>query len=489
MPAPAVNAYFWQTTSSSSSHTVSRLLLLVNAMSDFLPSFLSESGLTGAMVAVLATIALVHFMEGEERDRSQQQRHLEPERITQAIVDAICNRRYPFDENQPNPKRRVRIQWDHNRARMCVHADYMGPTPLFNDRQFERTFRVTRQVADKIHQVASDMDPFFRDGVDAAGKPSISSQVKLLMGLKILAYGVSPSAFIDYFQMGESTGQLCFKRLTHVVSHSTVLKEMFRRPMTRDDAKNVVALHEEHHGISGMIGSLDCMHVGWRTCPVAWQGQYKGKEDSPTIVLEAYADYNLWIWHMAFGFAGTLNNINIWDQSPLLKSFLDGSFHRDVDFEYTIAGRQFRHLFLLVDGIYPELSRFVKTLDEAVGDGNKRFAMWQESSRKDIERTFGVLQRKFHILSKPVELWYVNEIRDMVECCVTLHNMMVSVRIERNEQEETNWYELTDNEVAGFNAARAGVGDGGVASTNDPNEDYVARLHAENELQHRLELA
>ena len=79
------------------------------------------------------------------------------------------------------------------------------------------------------------------------------------------------------------------------------------------------------------------MHIGWKNCPVAWQGQFQGKEKVPTIVLEAVADYNLWIWHASFGYAGTLNDINIWEQSPLLTSLLDGTFSKFVDFEFELG--------------------------------------------------------------------------------------------------------------------------------------------------------
>jgi len=36
-----------------------------------------------------------------------------------------------------------------------------------------------------------------------------------------------------------------------------------------------------------------------------------GKEGMPTLVLEAMSDFNLWIWHASFGFAGVLNDLNI----------------------------------------------------------------------------------------------------------------------------------------------------------------------------------
>jgi Plant transposon protein len=137
--------------------------------------------------------------------------------------------------------------------------------------------------------------------------------------------------------------------------------------MNRADAYRVTALHKEVHGIDGLIGSLDCMHGGWKNCPLAWLGQFKGKEKAPTIVLEAYSDQNLWIWHAAFGYAGTLIDINIWEQSPLLRSFIDGTFSQMVDIEFEIDGKVFDSLWLLVDGIYPEIARFVSTIDEDVG--------------------------------------------------------------------------------------------------------------------------
>jgi hypothetical protein len=114
-----------------------------------------------------------------------------------------------------------------------------------------------------------------------------------------------------------------------------------------------------------MVGSLDCMHVGWRLCPVALQGQFEGKEQKPTLILEAVADYDLWLWHSCFNHPGSLNDINVWDKSPLLREFLDGTFSEDVDFEFEINGTVFHqvggenmcafcllHCFLLLSNFY-----------------------------------------------------------------------------------------------------------------------------------------
>jgi hypothetical protein len=67
--------------------------------------------------------------------------------------------------------------------------------------------------------------------------------------------------------------------------------------------------------------------VHWANCLTAWKGQFEGKEGVPTIGLEAVADYNCWIWHSAFGFPGTMNDLNIWDRSPLFASMTDDGWY------------------------------------------------------------------------------------------------------------------------------------------------------------------
>ncbi|XP_020272614.1 uncharacterized protein LOC109847785 [Asparagus officinalis] len=50
---------------------------------------------------------------------------------------------------------------------------------------------------------------------------------------------------------------------------------------------------------------------------IAWSGQYTGRSGSLTIILEAVADYDLWIWHAYFGMPGTNNDINVLESSNL----------------------------------------------------------------------------------------------------------------------------------------------------------------------------
>jgi antitoxin component of RelBE/YafQ-DinJ toxin-antitoxin module len=108
----------------------------------------------------------------------------------------------------------------------------------------------------------------------------------------------------------------------------------------------------------------------------------------------------------------------------------DGSWTREVDplDPFDIGGESFGRIWFLTDGIYPEITRFVKTISVPISSTEKAYKKWQEGARKDVERSFGVLQSKFRWVTRPIELWDPSEIRNAVLTCIIVHNMMVRYR-------------------------------------------------------------
>ena len=414
-----------------------------NRIADSEPSAMLSHELKIRML-VLATVSVVIALEEPARLRRAKWRKKRKKRaklIAEVVIEYM--RQKP---KRPAVKNR-RIVYNHALARNSVHSQYWAEVPRFGDREFERSFRITRTMAEEILRAAHANPiyaPFYEESIDALGRPCICPKVKLLCGLDQLGSGMTSKTAARIYEMSETTARLCLKNLTQVLVNDNDLQNTYLRKMNRIDAENVTGLHKAKHGVDGMIGSLDCMHIHWRTCPVVWQGSHQGHKGKPSIILEALIDHNLWVWHAAFGAPGSLNDINVWDRSPLLTSFLDGTFSDGVDFEFEIGGETFQQLWIMVDGIYPELSRFVKTIRCPLTPSEHRYAKWQESARKDVERGFGVLKRKFAILTKLIELWSKIDITNVVFATIILHNMMVKQRTERKEVESADWYDCKD---------------------------------------------
>ena len=82
----------------------------------------------------------------------------------------------------------------------------------------------------------------------------------------------------------------------------------------------------------------------------------------------------------------------------------------------------------LANGIHPNWAAFVKATpkDARKNDTEQVFASKQEAVSKDIERAFGILVKKFHILAHPIGMWHKPEI---LHTCVVIHGMCIEERI------------------------------------------------------------
>ena len=67
------------------------------------------------------------------------------------------------EEGGQQRKRRRTSRYKHGRAQQAIYEDYFAPIPVFNDRQFERIFRVTKSIVQQVFDTCARTDPFFTD--------------------------------------------------------------------------------------------------------------------------------------------------------------------------------------------------------------------------------------------------------------------------------------------------------------------------------------
>ena len=124
----------------------------------------------------------------------------------------------------------------------------------------------------------------------------------------MLAYGIPGDLVDEYFRMSESTCLLSMYSLCKALE--AVFGSEYLREPNAADTERLLATNAAR-GFLGMLGSIDRMYWEWKSCPFAWQGQYKGHVSECTVILEAVASQHLSIWHSFFGMAGSHNDINV----------------------------------------------------------------------------------------------------------------------------------------------------------------------------------
>jgi hypothetical protein len=278
---------------------------------------------------------------------------------------------------------------------------------------------MSRPLFLRILQGLQQQDSYFTQRVDATGMPGLGPLQKVCAAMRVLAYGLPSDAVDEYIQIGESTARECLHHFCRGII--AYFSGWYLRTPNEADITRIMH-HSESRGFPGMLGSIDCMHWEWRNCPTAWRGQFCGRNGRASMILEAVATYDLWIWHAFFGMPGTNNDVNVLHRSPVFDPMTSG---RMPPVHYTINGNAYNFGYYLADGIYPNWPTFVKAIRHPYEQKKVYFTQMQESCRKDIERAFGVLQARWAVLRGPAYGWDRNRLTEIITACIIMHNMIV----------------------------------------------------------------
>ncbi|XP_058722214.1 uncharacterized protein LOC131620313 [Vicia villosa] len=342
------------------------------------------------------------------------------------------------------PRSRKYLNRDHAAANQRLIDDYFANEPTYGDAMFRRRYRMKKNVFLRIVGDLSSSDNYFTQRVDAANKEGISPLAKCTTAMRMLAYGVAADAVDEYIKIGGTTALECLRRFCKGIIR--LYEQVYLRAPTQDDLQRILHV-SEMRGFPGMIGSIDCMHWEWKNCPKAWEGQFtRGDKGTTTVILEAVASHDLWIWHAFFGCPGTLNDINVLDRSPVFDDVEQG---KAPSVNFFVNQRPYNMAYYLADGIYPSYPTFVKSIRLPQSEPDKLFAKFQEGCRKDIERAFGVLQARFKIIREPARLWDIADLGIIMRSCIILHNMIVE---DERDSYSQRWTDFEQSEESGSSA-------------------------------------
>lgn len=96
---------------------------------------------------------------------------------------------------------------------------------------------------------------------------------------------------------------------------------------------------------------------------------------------------------------------------------------------YTLNHQKHSIPCFLTDRIYPSWRIFASASNQTKTESEKHYTKKHESVRKDIERAFGALKKRFRILKLRCRLHLKESMYNITYCCIIIHNMNIDAMV------------------------------------------------------------
>lgn len=345
--------------------------------------------------------------------------------------------------------RKRRRQTNHAKKHKVIIKEYFGVLavidengvvlqrripPTHNLLDFHRRFRMSPPLFQKIYE--DIQDPVlgcsaFLGNTDAVGRAGASAMQKIVAVMRQLAYGTANDAQTEYSGVKRDCARKALYSYCKFIIRA--YGPEYLGSWGEEELKTEMEANAKR-GFPGMMGSIDCTHWLWKNCPIAWQGMYQDRNHNRSIVAEAICGHDMYFFQAYVGLPGSLNDINIMNQTTMQRNYMRSSA---IDHKFKIGEQEYTGAYFLADGIYPDYPYLVKSIPEPLTNKEKNFAKVQEACRKDVERAFGRLLSKWHILATPGRCKKLKHLKYIWLACIILHNMTLrdqqSADLEKEE--------------------------------------------------------
>ena len=183
----------------------------------------------------------------------------------------------------------------------------------------------------------------------------------------------------------------------------------------------------QERGFPGAIGSMDGVQIAWEGCPFALKHHCTGKEGYPTLGFNVVVTHNLIIQHVTPVMAGRYNDKTKIRYDTFVQNLRSGKYDKLSYNVYSADGTVTKRndVYVINDNGYHE---WIQLMCPAKHTARAHLALWSErleQVRKDSERTFGIMQKRFRILKLPVNMRDSRDVHNLFVTCCTFHNILV----------------------------------------------------------------
>ena len=321
-------------------------------------------------------------------------------------------------------------EWGSGFWHQYLERERVDQHPSLRD-EFEERFRVP-------HDVFCE----FEDEMRAAGvfdqatkSRSVPPRLLLMASFKRIASGAHWPAIAECAFVSVPTLRTFFvSKFLPFFSRDEFYDAHVSHPKTEDEIRSVERAYRAV-GFPGCVGSVDVVHMPWDAAPAVHSHLfYNGRKRAATYASVVTVDSNCVILHATRAGYGASN-----DKTLALQDDYHDALKREsvfLDFEYELLNADGNTevstgAYTICDGGFNTHCTAMATIPIPTAFE----AAWTErleSMRKDVERCFGHMKKRFQILRLPSNVRSFEQINDTWRTCVVLHNILTRRRVSRD---------------------------------------------------------
>ena len=254
------------------------------------------------------------------------------------------------------------------------------PLSHYDDIEFKARFRLSKE---RVRQLVQLIEPDIKEESDANNALSPSMQV--LLALRFLATGTFQRMLGDEVGVARTT---VGRKVHKCIQAIAALRPRFIRfPESRQEIAETKRSFHEIAGFPGVISVVDGTHVRIQ-CPSGPNGElYRNRKGFHSLNVQATCDASYRFTSVVARWPGSTHDARIWDNSGVQQKAQDHFLqHRGL---------------ILGDAGYACTNSLLTPLREgqARTQAEKEYNKAHKKTRCIIERSFGILKKKFPCLS------------------------------------------------------------------------------------------
>ncbi|KAK5642226.1 hypothetical protein RI129_000731 [Pyrocoelia pectoralis] len=281
--------------------------------------------------------------------------------------------------------------------------DRRDPIDIYSDSEFRERFGFTK---DSVLSLLEMIGPYLEHATDR--NFALSPRLQLLCSLRIFRTGIYQLVAGDLINVHRTTAGRAFDA---VINGLLALAPLYiAMPNTRQQCNAKKRAFYRLGGFPNVIGAIDGSHFRILCPPGNHNELFRNRKGFFSINAQIICDADMIITNVVSRWPGSTHDARIWDNSTVAARFEAGEY----------GG------LLVGDSGYALSPSLMTPLLQPRTQGERRYNRAHILTRNIVERTFGVLKKRFQILQKEMRFHPTKCGNIIVASCV-LHNFGIDV--------------------------------------------------------------